>query len=85
MAAIPLESFVHAARTVAGVAAAAFLRLVAGLLRIAGTVFHYLGSFLIGVYDLAVFPPLWVEERIRRPAAAAAQPGRADTDDGEEQ
>jgi len=74
MAAIPLESFVHAARTVIGVVAAAMLRFVAGLLRITGTAFYYLGSFVIGIYDLVVFPPLWMEERIRKPAAAAASP-----------
>ncbi len=85
MAAIPLESFVHAARTVAGVAAAAFLRLVAGLLRIGGTSFYYMGSFAVGLYDLVIFPPLWMEEKIGKRRNAAAEGGRTgEADAGED-
>ncbi len=65
MAAIPLESFIHAARTVIGVLMVGLLRFLAALLRFFGTMFYYLGSFFIGIYDLVIFPPLWAEEKIR--------------------
>lgn len=74
--AVPLESFVHSSRTVFGVALEGILRIIAFVLRLLGNIFHYIGSFIIGIYDLLVFPPLWVEEVIlnrdqRKPAGAA--------------
>jgi hypothetical protein len=63
--AIPLESFVQSSRTVAGVAAAGLLRAIAFLLRFLANIFRYLGEFLVNLYDLLVFPPLWLENLIK--------------------
>ncbi len=63
--AIPLESFVHSSRTVFGVAVAALLRLTAFALRLVGNVIRYVGVFLVNLYDLLVFPPLWLENIVR--------------------
>jgi hypothetical protein len=63
--AIPLESFVHSSRTVFGVAAAAVLRLIAFALRLVGNVIRYAGVFLVNLYDLLIFPPLWLENLVR--------------------
>jgi hypothetical protein len=63
--AIPLESFVHSSRTVLGVAVAAVLRLIAFALRLVGNVIRYAGVFLVNLYDLLIFPPLWLENLVR--------------------
>ena len=63
--AIPLESFVQSSRTVMGVAFAALLRWLAFVLRFLGNIFRYLGELLVNLYDLLIFPPLWVENLIR--------------------
>lgn len=71
--AIPLESFVHASRTVMGVLAVLALRVSAFVLRLLGNLFHHLGSMLVRLYDLLIFAPLWLEQRVaegRRPAPA---------------
>lgn len=68
LVAIPLESFVHSARTVIGFALQSFLRFIAAILRLFGSLTYYLGSFFIGVYDLLIFPPLWLEENIFKTA-----------------
>jgi hypothetical protein len=59
---IPLESFIHSSRTVFGVMLAGLLRFISFTLRLLGNIFHYVGSFLISLYDIFVFPLLWVEE-----------------------
>ena len=63
--AIPLESFIHAARTVVGVVLEGLLRMVAFLLRLTGNIVRNLGILLISLYDLVIFPPLWVEKVVR--------------------
>ncbi len=63
--AIPLESFVHASRTVLGIVAVATLRTLAALLRITGNLFRHLGSGLVNVYDLLIFAPVWIETQIK--------------------
>ena len=64
--AIPLETFVHSLRTVLGLIGISFLRVVALALRVLGNVFLYLGVLLKQVYDLPLFVPLWIEERMSR-------------------
>ncbi|UCG14110.1 MAG: hypothetical protein JSU72_06480 [Deltaproteobacteria bacterium] len=64
--AIPLESFVQSSRTVIGVAGAAMLRWVAFVLRLLGNIGRYLGELLVNLYDLLIFPPLWLENLIRK-------------------
>jgi uncharacterized membrane-anchored protein YhcB (DUF1043 family) len=63
--AIPLESFVHSSRTVLGVSGAAFLRILATILRITGTAFKYAGEVIVNLYDVVVFPFLWIEKAFR--------------------
>jgi hypothetical protein len=59
--AIPLEMFVASSRTVLGALAAWLLRMLAFLLRLLGNVGFYAGRFIINVYDLAIFPTIWLE------------------------
>jgi len=63
--AIPLESFVHSSRSVFGSGLAGLLRLISFVLRLLGNIVKYLGEFLINVYDVIIFPPLWIENLIR--------------------
>ena len=62
--AIPLESFVQSFRTVAGITAATLLRWTAFLLRLLGNISKYLGQFMVHLYDLIIFPALWIETLI---------------------
>ena len=64
--AIPLETFVHSLRTVVGLAAIWMLRALALALRAIGTTMLYLGTLLNHIYDLPLFVPLWLDERIGR-------------------
>jgi hypothetical protein len=59
--AIPLEMFVASSRTVLGAGAAWLLRLFAFLLRLLGHIGFYVGRFIVNVYDLAIFPAIWLE------------------------
>ena len=75
--AIPLETFVHSLRTIVGLVAIALLRMLALTLRLLGSAFLYLGVLLRHLYDVPIFVPLWLEERIERRADhAAGVPGR---------
>lgn len=71
--AIPLESFVQSGRTLLGLLLTSVLRAVAVIFRISGYVALQLGKFINGVYDLLIFPLLWVEEKVHnRPVTAPA-------------
>ena len=70
--AIPLETFVHSLRTVVGVAGLAMLRALALVLRVAGSTCLYLGKLLRQLYDIPLFVPLWLEERMARSSGQAA-------------
>jgi hypothetical protein len=59
--AIPLESFVASSRTVLGIVGAGLLRMISFLLRLLGTISYFLGRFVVNVYDLAIFPAIWLE------------------------
>jgi hypothetical protein len=59
--AIPLEMFVASSRIVLGAGAAWLLRIIAFLLRLLGNIGFYLGRFIVNVYDLAIFPAIWLE------------------------
>lgn len=63
--AIPLESFIDSSRTLLGVMIAALLRGFAFLLRLVGSIARYVGQGLVSLYDLLIFPPLWVERIVR--------------------
>ena len=62
--AIPLETFVHSLRTVVGLMAISFMRALALTLRLLGNIFLYLGVLLKQIYDIPLFVPLWLEERM---------------------
>lgn len=62
LTAIPLEAFIRASRTVLGVLVAFIMRLSAYVLNLAGTIMIGIGDLLIRLYDLVIFPPLWVED-----------------------
>ena len=62
--AIPLESFISSSRTVIGIVAAGILRAIAFILRLIGNTGLYLGSFIISIYDLVIFPTIWLESVI---------------------
>ncbi len=76
--AIPLESFIHASRTVAGVIVSALLRLTSLLLRLLGHTAQQIGNLLVNLYDLLIFIPLKMEEIMHRrqqsEAATTAEP-----------
>ncbi|MEW6646854.1 MAG: hypothetical protein AB1450_06620 [Pseudomonadota bacterium] len=74
--AIPLESFVHSSRTVLGIVGQGLLRALSFLLRLTGNIFRHGGNMLIRLYDLVIFLPLWVEQRLlaRNKAAPAEHP-----------
>ena len=59
--AIPLESFVSSSRTVLGIVAAGTLRLLAFVLRLIGNLGYYTGRLIINIYDLIIFPSIWLE------------------------
>ena len=63
--AIPLESFVTSSRTVLGGLVAWLLRMFAFLLRLLGNVGFYAGRLIVNVYDLIIFPALWLEGTFR--------------------
>ncbi len=63
--AIPLESFIDSSRTLVGVVVAGVLRGFAFLLRLVGNIAKYLGEGLINLYDLLIFPPIWIEKIAR--------------------
>jgi hypothetical protein len=64
--AIPLESFIQATRTLLGLALSWLLRVCAFVLRLLGNLIHYCGRFLVNLYDLVIFPPLWIEGLVQR-------------------
>ena len=74
--AIPLETFVHSLRTVVGIIAISILRTVSLMLRLLANIFLYLGVFLRQVYDLPLFVPLWLEERMAKNSRQTSMPGR---------
>ena len=64
--AIPLETFVHSLRTVLGLVGIAMLRALSLVLRLLGNASLYIGALLEQIYDLPLFVPLWLEQRMAR-------------------
>lgn len=75
--AIPLETFVHSLRTVVGLLAISSLRALALLLRLCGNICLYFGVLLGQIYDIPLFIPLWLEERISKTSGDARLTRRA--------
>jgi hypothetical protein len=64
--AIPFESFVTSLRTLLGILAAWSLRSLAFGLRLLGNLSLHFARMAINVYDLVIFPALWVEGAVAR-------------------
>jgi hypothetical protein len=73
--AIPLESLIHSARTVGGVALIALVRGLAVLLRVLSQVVRQASRVLVRLYDVAIVVPL-LAERFARQARRPARGGR---------
>lgn len=70
--AIPLESFVNSSRTMFGTVMVGLLRGLAFSLRLLGNIAKHLGQLMVNLYDIFIFPPLWVEKMIRQRGQAGA-------------
>jgi hypothetical protein len=68
--AIPFEAFISSLRTVLGMTGVWALRTLAFLLRLTGNLAYYLGRLVMKVYDLVIFPALWLETLVHRKRAA---------------
>jgi hypothetical protein len=77
--AIPLESLIHAARTVGGVLLAAGVDGIALLLRIASSIVRRAARVLITIYDVLIVVPL-LAERLTK-STLATRRGAVDLDD----
>lgn len=81
--AIPLESFIHSARTVLGTLLVALLRAVRVVLRTIGGLARHISRMLISLYDLFIMLPLGIEQRVsglldrRQAERASAEPEAA--------
>jgi hypothetical protein len=62
--AMPFESFISSSRTVLGMTGVWGLRALAFGLRLTGNLGYYLGRLVVNVYDLVIFPALWLETLI---------------------
>jgi hypothetical protein len=78
--AMPFETFVSSSRTVLGMAGAWALRTLGFFLRLAGNLGYYLGRLVVNVYDLIIFPALWLEALILRKMAASPTVTKAEKD-----
>ena len=78
--AMPFETFISSSRTVLGMTGSWALRTLAFLLRLAGNLGYYLGRLVVNVYDLVIFPALWLETLILRKMAAAPSVQKAEKD-----
>jgi hypothetical protein len=68
--AIPLESFIHASRTVIGLVSASVVRVLAYAAKLTGQMMYQAGRITIHLYDIAIFLPLSVEQLVRKRKAA---------------
>lgn len=68
--AIPFESFVSSSRTVLGLVVSWAMRALAFLLRLLGNLGFYVGRLVVNIYDLIIFPALWLESLIGRKKVA---------------
>lgn len=63
--AIPLESFIHALRTVLGMFFVFTLRITAVFLRTLGNAFNHFSKILINAYDFIIMIPLGIERLVK--------------------
>jgi hypothetical protein len=81
--AIPLESFISSSRTVMGFVMVGLLRSTAFLLRLFGNIASYLGELMVNLYDVLIFPPLWIEKLIQRRGQVVEEQDHESTQDVE--
>jgi len=79
--AVPLESFVHSARTVGGSLLVDLVRALAFVLRVLGNLARHTSRALLHFYDLVIVLPLLVEHLVRslRGGEAAMKPRPLDS------
>ena len=65
-AAIPIESVIRSSRILLGMVSVWALRLVIFLLRLSGSLVCRTGRGIIRIYDLIIFPAIWLEDLIGR-------------------
>jgi hypothetical protein len=76
--AIPLESFVHASRTVGGQIVAGLLRMLAFGVQLVEFAADHVGKWLKNLYDVVIFLPLKLEEVVS--TARSSKPAKVETD-----
>lgn len=74
--AMPFETFVSSLRTILGLAATGFLRLIAFMLRLLGNIGFYSGRLAINIYDMLIFPALWLEQIIASKISKPSSPDK---------
>ena len=82
--AIPLESFIHALRTVLGMTVVSLLRGLRMLVRMVGGLANHLSKMLVHLYDLIIMLPLGIEQMVKSVQKRSAEPslaGLGDWDD----
>jgi len=81
--AIPLEAFIHSARTLFGVLAVDFVYALGFVLRVSGSLVRLASRALLHFYDLLVVLPLMAEQLVRslRSREPAVKPRPLDTSD----
>lgn len=77
--AIPLESFIHSARTVIGILLAWSLRALAFALRLTSGIARNSGVLFTSLYDLMIFPALRVENMVKAHRGHQAELGHTHT------
>lgn len=79
-AALPLESIVRNTVFILSIATSYGMLLLAFVLKTLGVAFKNVGLFVLSVYDLIIFAPLWIERRIK---GSVRSRGSGGSDDGE--
>ncbi len=76
--AVPLEAWVHAARAVFGAMLQFVFQAIAWLLRLGAQITGLAADLVVKLYDLLIFPALWLDSRIRArlPGAEASDLAR---------
>ncbi|MBW2637700.1 MAG: hypothetical protein JRC86_09305 [Deltaproteobacteria bacterium] len=74
MIAIPLEVFIRSARIIIGDVMVLVVKGTAFFQRVLANITDSLGSFLVGLYDVYIFFPLWVENTIKSVMANRSSP-----------
>ena len=65
-AAIPIESVIGSSRTLLGMVCVGALQMLIFLLRLAGNLSRHAGRGAVRIYDLIIFPAIWLEDLVHR-------------------